>query len=105
MQALRVMKVAAVGVDAVEEAVGRVVIAGAVVVLLDGTVILFASVEVVCVRAVGRVGCAAQHDAIGVVAVALLDGLIQSGKLARRAVAVVEKVLRRIGRPCRACPR
>ena len=98
VERLRVMEVASVGVDAVEEAIGRVVAAGAVVVLLDGTVVLLAGVQVIGLDAVGRVGCAAQHDAIGVVAVALLDGLIQSGKLPRRAVAVVEEVLRA---PCR----
>ena len=113
VQALGVLEVAAVGIDAVEGAVGLVVPAGAEVVVIHRRVVLFAAVQEA--RAVGggglgRIRSAAQHHTVAVVGVRVADvrsaGAVRRvgmrDQVPRRAVAVVEQVLRTRNRPCAA---
>ena len=111
VEGLWVLGVSGVGIDAVEEAVGGVVIPGAEVVVIHVGIVLLAAIQQI--RA--RIGCcrrsaaAGQHHAIGIVAVGLVNRLRAVNQLTRRAVAVVpagtgvtsSRLYRESGRPDR----
>ena len=92
LEGLRIVGIAAVGVEAGELPVGLIVMAGAQIVLLQGRIEPLAAVEKRRGLSGLRPGRLSEHHAVGVVRVLRGDSAARVGQLARGAVAVIKKV-------------
>ena len=96
VKGLRVLDISSIGIGAVEQSVGGIVIPGAEVVLVKQGIVLFPSIKQMRSCGLGGVGISAvaQHHAIAVVGIAVIDGSVWIRQLPRRTVAITEQIPR-----------